>query len=179
METTENFITLAIREFRRLKKLSDDAVTQISQEAFFNNESSGDNSIAILYKHMAGNMKSRWTDFLNSDGEKPDRQRDFEFIITETDCYESVLKSWENAWAILFDSLSSLETTDLAKTVKIRGEDLSVLQAITRQLIHYSYHVGQIVYLAKHLTGDQWQSLSIPVGKSAEFNKAPKKYIEK
>ncbi len=79
----------------------------------------------------------------------------------------------------MFDSLSSLETTDLAKTVKIRGEGLSVLQAITRQLIHYSYHVGQIVYLAKHLTGDQWQSLSIPVGKSAEFNKAPKKYIEK
>ncbi|EDY84494.1 conserved hypothetical protein [Verrucomicrobiia bacterium DG1235] len=154
-------------------------MSQITEAQFFHHESPGDNSIAIIYKHVSGNMISRWTDFLTTDGEKPSRNRDPEFLILESDTYESLVSKWNKAWRILFATLRSLESEDLVLMVKIRGENLSVLQAISRQMTHYAYHVGQIVYAAKHLSGSKWNSLSIPVGNSAEFNKSPSKYIDK
>lgn len=179
MKETEEFTSLAIREFEKLKKLSDNAVSQITKEQFFLKERETDNSVAVIYKHVAGNMISRWTDFLTTDGEKPNRNRDAEFIILESDSYESLIDSWEKGWSILLESIQSLSPSDILGSVKIRGERLSVLQAIARELTHYAYHVGQIVFLAKHHAGDKWGSLSIPVGKSANFNRSPRKYIEK
>lgn len=179
MREHEKFTSLAIREFQKLKKLSDDAVAQITKEQFFLTERETDNSVAVIYKHVAGNMISRWTDFLTTDGEKPDRNRDAEFVILESDTYQSLIDSWEKGWKVLFGSLQSLSPRDIEGSVKIRGENLSVLQAIARQMTHYAYHVGQIVYLAKHHARDEWGSLSIPVGKSANFNRSPRKYIEK
>lgn len=174
----EDFIALSVREFRRLKKLSDDAVEQISETQFFQVPAKGDNSVALMYKHMAGNMLSRWKDFLTTDGEKEWRNRDSEFEILDTDRYSNLLARWEESWAVLFSELAGLDTEDLARTVTIRGEGLTVLQAISRQLTHYAYHVGQIVYVAKHFAGSDWKSLSIPLGKSKEFNQEPDKYVE-
>ncbi|MBI2362990.1 MAG: DUF1572 family protein [Elusimicrobia bacterium] len=128
------------------------------------------NSIAILMKHLAGNMRSRATDFLTTDGEKPDRNRDTEFVIDAEDTQDSLQARWERGWGILFDSLESLKPEDLGKTVFIRGEPYSVIRALNRQLAHCAYHVGQIVLLSTSLTGTTWQSLSIPRGKSEEFN---------
>jgi len=128
------------------------------------------NSIAIIVKHMAGNMRSRWTDFLTSDGEKPDRNRDTEFEAPPTTRTE-LIEMWERGWNLLFGALEPLSDTDLTRTITIRTEPHSVMQAINRQVAHYSYHVGQIVYLARHFTGDKWQSLTIPKKKSAEFNR--------
>ena len=179
MKELEDYISLATREFKRLKKLSDDAVAQIAEPLFFQASSESDNSVAQIYKHVTGNTRSRWTDFLNTDGEKPDRKRDLEFTITDQDTYSSLVGKWNEAWELLFQTLSELTEHDLSKQVTIRGEGLSVLQAISRQLTHYAYHVGQIVYVAKHLSGKNWKSLSIPLGKSEEFNRAPTNYIEK
>ena len=178
IEDNDAFILVATREFARLRKLSDGAVAQVSKTQFFHRDGEGDNSIAVIYKHLAGNMISRWTDFLTSDGEKPDRNRDQEFSILDSDTYESILESWEAGWNVLFETLSQLGTGDLSRTVTIRGESLSALQAIGRQMTHYAYHIGQIVYLAKSMAAENWKTLSIPVGKSAEFNKSPEKYIE-
>lgn len=119
-------------------------------------------------KHMAGNMRSRWTDFLTTDGEKPYRNRDQEFTESSR---EAVLESWEEGWKIVFTTLESLEPEDLLKTVTIRQQPHTALQAIERQIDHYAYHVGQIVFLAKHLKSEQWQSLSVPRGTSQVFNK--------
>ena len=127
------------------------------------------NSIAVIVKHMAGNMRSRWTGFLTTDGEKPDRNRDSEFTDPPA-TREAVLSLWNQGWQILFDTLESLSEEDLTRTVTIRGEAHSVMQAINRQIAHYSYHCGQIVFLAKHLGADGWQSLSVPRSKSADFN---------
>src|ERR1019366_7983406 len=146
-------------EFERTKVLADRAIAQVSATDFFTIPSAGDNSIAIIVKHVSGNMRSRWLDFLTSDGEKPDRQRDSEFLLLPGDSRDRLLKRWEESWAVLFSALTPLAADDLARTVRIRGEPISVLQAINRQLTHYAYHVGQIVYVAKHLAGDKWQSL--------------------
>ena len=178
MSELENFIDLSIREFRRLKKLSDDAVKQISEDQFFQTLGEGDNSAALIYKHMAGNMLSRWKDFLTTDGEKEWRNRDSEFEIVDTDRYEDLIGRWEESWAVLFSELAALKPEDLSRTVTIRGEGLTVLQAISRQLTHYAYHVGQVVYVSKHFAGSNWKSLSIPLGRSKAFNEAPKKYVE-
>lgn len=178
MNTSENLTSVATREFQKLKKLADDAIRQISKEQFFLRQTDTDNSIAVIYKHVAGNLISRWTDFLSSDGEKPYRNRDAEFTILATDSYESLKANWEKGWTILFNSLHELSPDDISRTVIIRSERLSVLQAIARQMTHYAYHVGQIVYLAKHHAGPKWGTLSIPVGKSAEFNISPQNYIE-
>ena len=121
-------------------------------------------------KHMAGNMRSRWTDFLTTDGEKPDRNRDSEFETEDSDTAASIRDRWEDGWSRVFAAIESLQPEDLLRTVTVRGEKHTVLQAITRQLTHYASHVGQIVFLAKHLTGDRWQTLSIPRGKSREFD---------
>jgi hypothetical protein len=173
----EDYLTLAGREFQRLKKLADDAIAQISAEQFFAAPGDGDNSVAIIVKHMAGNMRSRWQNFLTTDGEKPDRNRDAEFELSPADTRDTLVNAWNTSWSILFAELNPLRADDLERPVKIRGESLSVLQAINRQLTHYAYHIGQIVYVAKHLAGSNWKSLSIPRGGSAQFNQNPEKYV--
>lgn len=174
----ETYIQLAAREFRRAKALAEGAMAQITPQQFFAAPSEGDNSIAVIVKHVGGNLLSRWTDFLTSDGEKPGRNRDTEFDITGQDTQQSLMAQWESGWAALFSALQPLTDAHLEKTVTIRGEPFTVLQAINRQLTHYSYHVGQIVYVAKHYAGSSWRSLSVPKGKSAEFNAKPAKYIQ-
>lgn len=162
----EHYLEETVRQLRKLKDLADKAMAQIKDENWFTTLDEDSNSIAVIVKHMAGNMRSRWTDFLNSDGEKPDRKRDLEFEIEVRDSKESLLKRWEIGWRCLFDALTPLKPEDLGKTVLIRGEPHSVIQAINRQLSHYAYHVGQIVFLAKHFVGARWQSLSVPRRKS-------------
>lgn len=175
----DNYIRVAMGEFEGLKRLADKAIAQLSPEQFFAKPADTDNSVAVLVKHVSGNQQSRWTDFLSSDGEKLDRKRDAEFVILPDDTRERLLAKWEEGWALLFAALKPLQSVDLARTVRIRGEPLSVLQAINRQLTHYAYHAGQIVYVAKHLAGAQWNSLSIPVGQSEQFNRAPTSYLER
>jgi hypothetical protein len=175
----ETYPQLVAREFKRMKRLADGAMTQISDEQFFAVPSVGDNSVAIIVKHVGGNLISRWTDFLTSDGEKPGRNRDTEFAILTDDTRENLIRQWEEGWAKLFAALEPLIDGDLDCTVTIRKEPLSVMQAINRQLTHYSYHVGQIVYVAKHYAGKPWCGLSIPLGGSAQFNRNPSKYVER
>jgi hypothetical protein len=156
--------------FRYYKKLAERAIAQCPDAALFTILDAESNSIGIIVKHMAGNMRSRWTDFLTSDGEKPDRHRDTEFEAPPTTRAE-LMEMWECGWKILFGALEPLSDADLARTITIRTEPHSVMQAINRQVAHYSYHVGQIVYLARHFAGDKWQTLTIPKKKSAEFNR--------
>jgi hypothetical protein len=122
-------------------------------------------------KHMAGNMISRWTDFLNSDGEKPNRNRDMEFVIEPPTGKPELLTYWERGWQCMFAALEPLQPDDFGKRVLIRGEEHSIIQAINRQMMHYAYHIGQIVFLAKHIRSSEWKSLSIPRNRSAEFNR--------
>jgi hypothetical protein len=119
---------------------------------------------------MAGNMLSRWTDFLTTDGEKPERDRDMEFVMLPETTRAEMLVYWEKGWKVAFDAVEALKSEDLMRTVTIRGQDHTVVQAINRQMAHYAYHVGQIVYLAKHFKSSDWQSLSVPKNRSAEFN---------
>jgi len=151
-------------------RMAERAMEQVSDEQLFAAIDKEANSIAVIVKHMAGNMLSRWIDFLTSDGEKPDRCRDTEFEDPPA-TREAVLAMWEGGWCCLFSALEPLTDADLARTVTIRGEEHSVMQAINRQLAHYPYHCGQIVLLAKHFNHDAWQSLSVPRKKSAEFNR--------
>jgi hypothetical protein len=170
LEFTTSYIEDALAVFRYYKKLADRAMEQVSDEQLFISLDEEANSIAIVVKHMAGNMRSRWSDFLTSDGEKPGRNRDSEFV-DPPETREGLLAVWEDGWAHLFHALESLTDADLGRTVTIRGEAHSVMQAINRQLAHYPYHVGQIVLLAKHFACHRWQSLSVPRNKSAEFNR--------
>ena len=156
-------------QLRKLKDQADKAVAQIDDEQLFAVLDPEANSIAVLMKHIAGNMRSRWTDFLTTDGEKPDRDRDREFEAEETRA--ATLARWNDGWDCTFRGLSALSPADLDRTVSIRGEAHSVVQAINRQLTHYAAHVGQIVLLAKHYAGVKWQTLSIPKGKSKEFGR--------
>ncbi len=155
--------------FEYYKKLAEGAMGQVGDEQLFIALDDEMNSIAIIVKHMVGNMRSRWTDFLTSDGEKPDRNRDGEFIAPPATRTE-LMKIWDTGWNYVFDALRPLRDADLGKTVTIRGEGHSVMQAINRQIAHYSYHIGQIVFLAKHFKGGDWKSLTVPRNKSAEFN---------
>lgn len=175
----ETYLQLIIREFKRLKSLADGAIAQISDDQFFDVPGAGDNSVAVIVKHVGGNLVSRWTDFLTSDGEKPGRDRDTEFRIAADDTRERLLQLWTRGWTTLFEALEPLGDSDMARVVTIRGEPLTVLQAVSRQLTHYAYHVGQIVYLAKHHCGSVWRTLSVPLGGSAEFNRNPTRYIAK
>jgi hypothetical protein len=167
---SKHYLEDALDNLRKLKNLADKALTQVDKDDFFTVIDAESNSIAIILKHMAGNMRSRWTDFLSSDGEKPDRNRDSEFIIERSESKTEILLKWENGWDCVFDAIESLGPDDLNKTVYIRNEPHSVIQAINRQLSHYAYHVGQIVFLAKHFKTINWRSLSIPKGKSDQFN---------
>lgn len=145
-------------------------MTQVSDRDFFRTIDEEANSIAILVRHLTGNMRSRFTDFLTTDGEKPDRQRDQEFTIVPATTRDEVMSWWEQGWKIVFATLTDLQADDLMRTVTMRGEPHTVVQAINRQLAHYAYHIGQIAFLAKHFRGAEWSSLSIPRGKSEEFN---------
>ena len=166
------------REYRRLKDLADRALAQVSDDDLFHVPDPVSNSLAVIIKHMSGNMRSRWRDFLTSDGEKPDRHRDMEFVIVESDTAETLLTGWEQGWDHALGALDSLEPPDLARSVSIRGESHTVMQAIQRQLSHYASHVGQIVQTARSRAGESWQPLTIPLGKSEEFNQNPTGYIE-
>jgi Protein of unknown function (DUF1572) len=167
---TTSYLKDSIDLFCYYKKLGDRAVAQCPDEGLFTMLDAESNSIAIIVKHMAGNMRSRWTDFLTTDGEKPDRNRDTEFEAPPKTRAE-LLEMWERGWKLLFGALEPLSDAHLTRTITIRTEPHSVMQAINRQIAHYSYHVGQIVYLARHFAGDKWQTLTVPKKKSAEFNR--------
>lgn len=166
---TTSYTKDAIDLFRHYKRLADNAIAQCPDDKLSAEIDPESNSIAIIMKHMSGNMRSRWTNFLTSDGEKPDRHRDTEFE-TPAKTRADLLAMWESGWKLLFDALTPLTDADLARTVPIRTEPHSVMQAINRQTAHYSYHIGQIVYLARHFAGNQWKTLTIPKNKSTEFN---------
>ncbi len=167
---TEEYNADALSSLRAYKKLADKAIEQTKDEEFFVTLDDESNSIAVVMKHMAGNMISRWTDFLNSDGEKPDRNRDMEFVIEAQTTKEDVIAYWERGWKCVFDAIEPLTSDDFQHRVMIRGQEHTIVQAINRQLMHYSYHIGQIVFLAKHFRASNWQSLSIPRNRSTEFN---------
>jgi hypothetical protein len=173
----ESYLEAARREFRRLKRLADAALAQLDDRELLLPLGAGDLSAALLMKHFAGNMFSRWRDFLTTDGEKPDRDRDSEFVISLADTRERLTERWDGGWSCLFETLDTLREEDLARTVLIRREPHSVLQAIQRQLTHYAYHTGQIVLAAKCLVGPRWQTLSVAKGQSRSFNESPKPYL--
>ena len=168
----QNYFEDAVKALRAYKKLAEKAIAQVKDEEFFVTLDEESNSIAIIMKHMAGNMFSRWTDFLTSDGEKPNRNRDMEFVIERQTTKEQVIDYWERGWKCAFEALEPLRPEDFEKTVMIRGEEHTIVQAINRQMTHYAYHVGQIVFLAKHFRSAEWKSLSVPRNRSAEFNAA-------
>jgi uncharacterized protein DUF1572 len=169
LEFTTSCLKDSVDLLRFYKRLGDRAMAQASDEALFATIDDESNSIAIIVKHLAGNMRSRWADFLTSDGEKPDRDRDSEFEAPPRTRAE-LLALWESGWQLAFDALAPLTDADLSRTAYIRTEAHSVMQTIHRQVTHYAYHVGQIVYLAKHFAGSNWNALTIPRRKSAEFN---------
>jgi hypothetical protein len=160
----------AFRSFRGYKRMADGTFGQLDDEGFFYLPDPESNSVAILVKHIAGNLRSRWTDFLTSDGEKPDRNRDQEFVLTMGDTREDLMRRWEASFETVFSTLKNLTPEDFEKTVYIRNEAHSVLQAINRSLNHIAGHISQIVFLGKLVRGAEWKTLSIPKGKSAEFN---------
>jgi Protein of unknown function (DUF1572) len=170
-QLTTSYLKDSLDLFRYYKKLAERALDQCPDQGLFHSLDPESNSIAIMVKHLAGNMRSRWTNFLTSDGEKPDRHRDTEFETPPTTRAE-LLALWEQGWKYLFDALEPLTDADLTRTVTIRTEPHSVMQAINRQLAHYIYHLGQIVYLAKHFSAisGQWTTLTVPRNKSAEFS---------
>lgn len=158
----KHYLESSIKELKKLKGLGEKSFIQIKDEDFFLAPDEESNSIAIIVRHLSGNMISRWTDFLTTDGEKESRNRDDEFegmFYTDKD---DVMTRWEKGWKQLFKTFDSLNEDDLMKVVTIRNEPHTVIEAINRQLAHYGYHIGQIVYIAKHLEGDKWKSLSIP-----------------
>lgn len=167
----ELYLENALRTFRDYKKLAERAFEQIDDEHFFRTIDDESNSIAVNMKHMAGNMLSRWTDFLDSDGEKPGRDRDMEFVMLPETTKADMVAYWDQGWQSVFAAVEPLKPDDLLRTITIRGQAHTVVQAINRQLSHYAYHVGQIVYLAKHFRASDWQTLSVPKNKSKEFNK--------
>lgn len=170
LEFTTSYLADSLGLFRYYKKLAERAMEQVDDSHLFTVLDVEANSIAIVVKHMAGNMRSRWSDFLTSDGEKPDRHRDTEFE-NPPETRSDLMQVWEEGWTCVFQALEPLSDEDLARTVTIRGEAHSVMQAINRQIAHYSYHVGQIVLLSKHLGCDRWNSLTVPRNRSAEFNR--------
>jgi Protein of unknown function (DUF1572) len=169
LERTDSYLKDALDLFRYYKNLGERAMAQCGDTMLFQTLDPESNSIAIVVKHMAGNMRSRWTDFLTTDGEKPDRNRDSEFEAPATTRAELMVQ-WNAGWNCVFAALEPLADSNLEKTVFIRGEAHSVMQAINRQIAHYSYHVGQIVFLARHFGRESWKSLSVPRKQSAAFN---------
>jgi len=171
-----HYLDEAQRQLRGYKRLGEEAMLQLKDEELFVTIDPESNSVAILVKHLAGNMRSRFTDFLTSDGEKPNRNRDQEFEITANTTRADVMHWWEEGWERVFSAIAGLKAEDLLRTITIRGEPHTVLQAINRQLAHYSAHVAQMIFLAKHLRSSEWKSLSIPRGKSKDFDAMAQKY---
>jgi Protein of unknown function (DUF1572) len=179
-EIATHYLEEVRRQFRGHKRLAEGAIAQLKDEELFIALDSESNSIAVLVKHLAGNMRSRFTDFLTTDGEKPDRDRDREFEMNSATTRSDVMTWWEEGWARVFAAVDALKPEDIMRTVTIRGEPHSVLQAINRQVAHYAQHTGQIVFLAKHLRSSDWKTLSVPRGQSKEFNaKAQNQKYEK
>lgn len=170
LQFTASYLEDSLSLFRYYKSLAERAMAQVTDEQLTTVIDDQSNSIAIIVKHLAGNMQSRWSEFLTSDGEKPGRDRDAEFT-DPPPTREALLALWEQGWRTVFQALEPLAEGDLGRPVTIRGEPHSVMQAINRQLTHYAYHCGQIVFLARHLQHESWQSLSIPRGKSSEYNR--------
>jgi hypothetical protein len=170
-----HYLDEAHRQMRGHKRLAEGAMAQLKDEELFITLDPESNSVAVIVKHMAGNMRSRFTDFLTSDGEKADRRRDQEFELNPTTTRADLTKWWEEGWACLFTAIEALKPEDVMRTVTIRGEPHTVLQAVNRQVAHYAYHTGQIVFLAKHIRSSKWKSLSIPRGKSEEYKTAAPK----
>ncbi len=168
-EILENYLSDAIRSFRNYKLVAEKAIKQVNDAEFFKKLDPEANSIAVIVKHISGNQRSRWRNFLESDGEKPDRHRDREFELHQ-ESREFLMKSWESGWKTLFDSIDQLTVADFSKTVTIRGVPHTIAEALNRQLTHYAYHVGQIVYLAKHFRSAEWKTMSVPKNQSDEFN---------
>lgn len=170
LKFTTSYIEDALAVFRQYKQLGEKAMAQVTDEQLFAALDDEANSIAIIVKHITGNMRSRWTDFLTSDGEKPTRNRDSEFVDPPA-TRDALMEEWEQGWACVFSAIEPLTDADLSRTVMIRGEAHSVMQAINRQLSHYPMHVGQIILLAKHYAGARWTTLSVARNRSAEFNR--------
>jgi hypothetical protein len=168
-----HYLEEAGRQFRGHKRMAESAMSQLGDEDFFVTLDPEANSVAILVKHLAGNMRSRFTDFLTSDGEKPDRFRDREFELATGTTRAEVMKWWEEGWNCVFAAIDSLRPEDVMRTVTVRGQPHSVMQAINRQIAHYAQHTGQIVFLCKHLRSSEWKTLSIPRGKSESYKVAP------
>jgi len=171
-QITTSYVKDSIDLFRYYKNLADRAMAQCPDAALFTTLDTESNSIAIIVKHMSGNMRSRWSDFLTTDGEKPDRNRDTEFE-EPPKTRADLLELWERGWKYVFDALQPLTEADITRTVTIRNEPHSVMQAISRQVAHYAHHIGQILFMAKHLTfatTGKWQSLSVPRGQSKQFS---------
>src|SRR5262245_29131900 len=170
LKFTKSYVEDSLTLFQYYKKLAERAMEQVTDEQLFESLDEEANSIAIVVKHMAGNMRSRSTDFLTSDGEKPDRNRDSEFVDPPA-TRAALMQVWEDGWSIVFGAIEPLTEADLGRTITIRGEAHSVMQAMNRQVAHYAHHIGQIVLLAKHFAGAGWNSLSIPRNRSVEFNR--------
>ncbi len=168
-EFLENYISDVGETFRKYKSLAEKGLAQVPDEEFFRKIDEESNSIAAISKHIGENLRSRWADFLTSDGEKSDRNRDSEFI-ADDDTRESLTEFWEDGWNALFSTLEILTAEDLEKTIQIRGENYTVFRAINRSLTHTASHVGQITFLAKHFRAKDWKTLSVPKNRSAEFN---------
>ena len=166
----QQYLDDAVARFRAVKRQADKSLEQVSDEEFFQRIDAEANSLAQIVKHVSGNLRSRWTDFLTSDGEKPERRRDTEFEIGEAEARAALTERWEQGWRLLFESLAALTPADLDRQITIRGEPHTIVEALSRQLSHQSAHIGQITFLAKHLRGAGWRTLSIPRGKSEEFN---------
>ena len=166
----QHYLTDIIRQLEKLRRLADDAVWRVDDDQFFLAPDPESNSIGLIMKHLAGNMRSRWHDFLTTDGEKPDRHRDREFEFEPSDKRPILMQRWDEGWTYALSAIRALNSDDLQKTVTVRGERHTVLEAINRQVAHYAYHVGQVVYLAKHWAGPSWRTLSIPRGRSRDFD---------
>ena len=169
-ELAAHYLEEVKRQMRAYKRMADGALAQVTEEEFFRELDPESNSLAVLVKHMAGNLRSRFSDFLTSDGEKPDRNRDQEFEVAAGATRKVALSAWEAGWKILFDTMAALKPEDMMRTVTIRGEPHSVVQALNRALAHMAQHTGQVVFLAKHFKSTQWKTLSVPRGQSDDFN---------
>jgi hypothetical protein len=174
-DVSSHYLEEASRQFRGHKRMAESAMAQLRDEDFFVTLDPESNSVAILVKHLAGNMRSRFTNFLTSDGEKPERFRDGEFEAIPSTTRAELMKIWEEGWDCVFSTLDSLKPEDVKRTVTIRGEPHTVMQAINRQIAHYAQHIGQIVFLAKHLRSNEWKTLSIPRGQSENYKTASPK----
>ncbi len=174
MTLAATFLSSYIKRLSSYKELADKTFAQLNEADFHYQPNEASNSIAIIIQHMAGNMLSRFTNFLTEDGEKEWRQRDAEFEDQHLS-KEQLLQQWENGWACVLSAIKNLTEDDLSKTITIRTEELTVIDALNRQMAHYPYHIGQIVYLGRMIRNNEWQSLSIPKGGSHQFNEQMKK----